>query len=250
MRLENKVAIITGAGGGMGLEFVKRFTEEGAKVVALDLNVDSVQDLLGEAKEHMVLKIDITNESQIRHMVDQVLDRFGRIDILANVAGIPQSATPVEDVTRETWDNILNVNVTAPFLLIQAVVPTMKKQNKGAILNISSIAAVRPRPGLNAYITSKGALLSLTEALALELAPHNIRVNAINPGPADTQMLGKFAAQGADVEEVKSTIYRDSVPLGRLIEPLDIANAAVYMCSDEAEIMTGSIVNVDGGRGL
>lgn len=144
----------------------------------------------------------------------------------------------------------MRVNSTAPFLTCRAAVPYMKKQGNGVIVNIASISMVRPRPGLNAYIASKGATVSFSQALAIELAEYGIRVNVVNPGPADTNMLAQFSAKEADVEATKDSIFKKSVPLGRLIKPIDIANSLVYLCSKEAAIVTGSVLNVDGGRGI
>lgn len=253
MRLKDKVIIITGAGGGMGLHTLKSFINEGAQVIGVDLNIEHVEKevQLSDAEDkHMAYACDITDEQKVNDLAAEVLHKYGRIDSLINLAGIAQQATPIEEVSIDQWHRLMNINTTSAFLLTKAVVPSMKKANKGSILNIGSIAALRPRPGLNAYIASKGALLSFTKALALELAPHHIRVNAINPGPADTQMLGEFAAKDANPDNVKKDIFASSVPLGRLIVPEDITSAAIYLCSDEAEIVTGSIFNIDGGRGL
>ncbi|MDQ0219263.1 glucose 1-dehydrogenase [Peribacillus cavernae] len=253
MRLNNKVVIITGAGGGMGLKTVTRFLEEGAKVVATDLTVDIIHEQLGgnaADDQLLIVKADITEDRDIEKLVQQTVNRFGGVDVLVNVAGIAQTATPIEDVSNETWDRIMSINTKSLFLTSRAVVPVMKKQKTGVIINVASIAAVRPRPGLNAYIASKGAALAFTQALAIELADHKIRVNAINPGPADTKMLGQFAAEGVNIEETKEAIFRNSVPLGELIQPEDIANAAVYLSSDEAKRVTGAIFNIDGGRGI
>ena len=250
MRLENKVAIITGAAGGMGMETVKHFLEEGASVVATDLNVDVVCDNFTGNKRLLTVKADITDDQQIEELVQKCLDHFGRVDILINIAGIAQAATPIEEVTNETWDRIMSINTKSLFLTSRAVVPAMKKRGKGVILNVASISAVRPRPGLNAYVASKGAAIAFSQALAIELADSNIRVNVINPGPSDTGMLSKFAAEGTDATEAKKTIFRNSVPLGELIDPEDIANAAVYLSSDEAKRVTGAVFNIDGGRGI
>ncbi|MDQ0338706.1 3-oxoacyl-[acyl-carrier protein] reductase [Caldalkalibacillus uzonensis] len=252
MRLEGKTMIVAGAGGGMGLKIVEFFLREGAQVAALDLNTDPLKQVFNDMDESrlIIAKVDVTSETAVTQAVQKVHNQWGKVNGLVHAAGIAQPATPVEEVSKEEWHRIIDVNVTSAFLLSKAVVPYMKQQQQGVIIPIASISSQRPRPGLNAYIASKGALVALAQALAIELAPFNIRVNALNPGPADTQMLGQFTAAGADVEETKESIYRQSVPLGRLIKPEDIAHAAVYLCSDEAQIVTGAILNVDGGRGL
>ena len=246
MRLENEVFVITGAQGGMGKETVKRFLEEGAFVAAVDLHVEGV----GETDRLLPIAADLTNEAAVANVFTKAYEKFGRIDGLINIAGIAQSATPIEEVSLADWEKIMRVNATAPFLTCRAATPYMKKQGNGVIVNIASISMVRPRPGLNAYVASKGAAVSFSQALAIELAEYGIRVNVVNPGPADTNMLGQFTARNADVETSKETIFKKSVPMGRLIQPIDIANSLVYLCSKEAAIVTGSVLNVDGGRGI
>lgn len=246
MRLENEVFVITGAQGGMGKETVKRFLEEGAFVAGVDLNVNGAH----ESERFLPLAADLTNEEAVANVFTKAYEKFGRIDGLINIAGIAQAATPIEEVSLADWEKIMRVNATAPFLTCREVTPFLKEQGNGVIINIASISMVRPRPGLNAYVASKGAVVSLTQALAIELAEYGIRVNVVNPGPADTNMLGQFTADGADIETTKETIFRKSVPLGRLVQPSDIANSLVYLCSKEAAIVTGSVINVDGGRGI
>ncbi|QZT34123.1 glucose 1-dehydrogenase [Caldalkalibacillus thermarum TA2.A1] len=252
MRLQGKTTIVTGAGGGMGLKIVEFFLREGAQVAALDLNTAPVKQAFNQADNSrlVVIEVDVTSESAVIQAVQEVVNRWGKVDALVHAAGIAQPATPVEEVTKAEWERIMAVNVTSAFLLSKAVIPYMKQQRQGVMVHIASIASQRPRPGLNAYIASKGALVALAQALAIELAPFNIRVNALNPGPTDTQMLGQFAADGTDSEQTKATVFKQSVPLGRLIKPEDIAHAAVYLCSDEAQMVTGAVFNVDGGRGL
>ncbi|WML31703.1 glucose 1-dehydrogenase [Neobacillus sp. OS1-32] len=246
MRLENEVFVVTGAQGGMGKETVKRFLEEGAIVVAVDLNVDGVE----ESDQLLPIAADLTKEEEVTNVFSTAVANFNRIDGLVNLAGIAQPATPIEEVSLADWEKIIRVNATAPFLTCRAAVPYMKKNGGGVIVNIASISMVRPRPGLNAYIASKGALVSFTQALAIELAEHGIRVNVVNPGPADTDMLGGFTAKEQDFEIIKESVFKKSVPMGRLIEPIDIANSLVYLCSKEASIVTGAVLNVDGGRGI
>ncbi|WP_251551263.1 SDR family NAD(P)-dependent oxidoreductase [Neobacillus muris] len=246
MRLENKVLVVTGAQGGMGKETVKRFIEEGAFVVAVDLNVDGVE----ETKTLLPIAADLTKEEEVSNVFSLALRKFERIDGLVNLAGIAQAATPIEEVSLADWEKIIRVNATAPFLTCRAAVSPMKQQGGGVIVNVASISMIRPRPGLNAYIASKGAVVSFSQALAIELAEYGIRVNVVNPGPADTSMLGKFSSKDADIESTKETVFKKSVPMGRLIDPLDIANSLVYLCSSEASIVTGAVLNVDGGRGI
>jgi 3-oxoacyl-[acyl-carrier protein] reductase len=235
----------------MGLETVKRFLEEGAEVAAADLNAENLtSEINADREKFLAVKTDISKQNQVEELVAKTIDRFGKIDVLINAAGIAQSATPIDEVTNDMWDRIMAINAKSLFLTSRAVIPAMRKQRSGVIVNVASISAVRPRPGLNVYVASKGAALAFTQALAIELAESRIRVNAINPGPADTGMLAQFTASGADVQETKDTIFRNSVPLGELIQPEDIANAAVYLSSDEAARVTGSIFNIDGGRGI
>jgi 3-oxoacyl-[acyl-carrier protein] reductase len=246
MRLENEVFVITGAQGGMGKEAVKRFLEEGAFVVAVDINVDGVE----ESDRLLPIAADLTKEEEVAKVFSAASEKFDRIEGLVNIAGIAQPVTPIEEVSLADWEKIMRVNSTALFLTCRAAVPYMKKQGNGVIVNIASISMVRPRPGLNAYIASKGAAVSFSQALAIELAEYGIRVNVVNPGPADTNMLGQFTSRDADIEVMKESVFKKSVPLGRLINPNDIANSLVYLCSKEAAIVTGSVINVDGGRGI
>ncbi|WP_368297550.1 SDR family NAD(P)-dependent oxidoreductase [Cytobacillus firmus] len=246
MRLQDEVFVVTGAQGGMGKETVKRFLEEGAYVAAVDLNVEGVE----KADRLLPIAGDLTKEEDVARIFSEASETFGKISGLVNIAGIAQSATPIEEVSFADWEKIMAVNATSLFLTCREAVPYMKKQGEGVIVNIASISMVRPRPGLNAYIASKGAAVSFSQALAIELAEYGIRVNVVNPGPADTGMLGQFTAKDADVEATKDAIFKKSVPLGRLIQPIDIANSLVYLCSKESAIVTGSVLNVDGGRGI
>jgi 3-oxoacyl-[acyl-carrier protein] reductase len=246
MRLHNEVFVITGAQGGMGKETVKRFLEEGAYVAAVDLNMEGVE----KTDRLLPIAADVTKEEDVAKVFSEVYETFGYINGLVNIAGIAQPATPIEEVTLEDWEKIMRVNATALFLTCREVTPYLKKQKEGVIVNVASISMVRPRPGLNAYIASKGAAVSLSQALAIELAECGIRVNVVNPGPADTNMLGQFTSKNSDVETTKETIFKKSVPLGRLIQPIDVAHSLVYLCSKEAAIVTGAVLHVDGGRGI
>jgi len=248
MAVEQQVIIVTGAGGGMGKAIIQEQLAKGNSVVGLDLSVASLTDLAQDALQ--CFEVNVLQEERVNDICKQVIDKYGRIDGLVNALGIAQAATPIEQVTMDEWNRLMDVNVKSLFITTKAVVSYMKERQKGSIVTIASISAVRPRPGLQAYIASKGAAECFTRAMAIELAPFQIRVNTIHPGPADTQMLGQFAAQGADIEQTKQNVFVQSVPLGRLVNPSDIAGAVNYLLSDDASMVTGTTLHVDGGRGL
>lgn len=251
--LEGKTAVVTGAASGMGKATARLFAEQGAQVVFADVNGEAAEKAAAgfDKNRARVIRTDVADVASVKAMVKGTLDAFGRVDVLVNCAGVPQAFTAIEELSLSEWDRIMSVNVKSIFLTAKYVVPIMKRRRSGSIVNIASIAGVRARPGLNAYCASKGAALQLTRALALELAPYQIRVNAINPGPAETPMLGKFLKDdAATAEEQKKKVFLDSVPLGRLVQPEDVAWAALYLASDLAKMVTGEILNVDGGRGI
>lgn len=251
--LQGKTAIVTGAASGMGKAIAKLFADEGASVILADLNKESaisVAQELPKGKGYAV-QTDVADDTSVAALVKETLEAYGSIDVLVNCAGVPQAFTPIEELTLEQWDRIMSVNTKSIFLTTRHAVPHMKEKGKGSIINIASIAGIRARPGLNAYCASKGAAIMLSKALAIELAPFQIRVNVINPGPAETPMLGKFInGDEAEVEAGKKDIFISSVPLGMLIQPEDIAQAALYLASDLSKIVTGEVMNVDGGRGI
>ncbi len=252
-RLAGKVAVITGGGSGFGQGTAALFAREGAAVVVVDINegaaratADGICAAGGVAR---AMTCDVTRSDLIRAVIEGTQAAYGRIDILCNNAGIPMSFTPIEDVDEALWDQLMAVNAKSVFLGCRAVVPLMKEQGDGVILNTASTAAVRPRPGLAPYNASKGAVVTLTRSLALELAPHKIRVNAINPVAGDTPMLkGFIGSEDPDAMTQGKQRFQDTVPLGRLSTPEDIAYAALYLCSNEASLLTGVCLDVDGGR--
>ncbi len=251
--LNGKTAIVTGAGSGMGKAIAQLFAKEGANVTFADLNYESAKTAARSTGLNRVqaIQADVTIDSDVANLVNQTMEAYDGLDIVINCAGVPQSFTSIEELTLEQWDLIMNVNTKSIFLTSKYAVPIMKQQKSGSIVNIASIAGIRARPGLNAYCASKGAAIMLTKALALELAPFKIRVNAINPGPADTPMIGKFLiGDEAQKEEGMKKIFQDSVPLGSLIQPEDIAQGALYLASDLSKIVTGEVLNIDGGRGI
>jgi len=246
MRLKDKVAIITGAASGFGEGMAKRFAEEGAKIVVADLNVKGAQRVAGQIGDNAVsVQTDVSQASEIEQMVETAMQSFGRIDIMVNNAGYTHRNGDMLGVDEETFDLITAVNMKAIYHTARFVVPIMERQGGGTILTTASTAGLRPRPGLTWYNASKGWAITATKSMAVELAPKNIRVNCLCPVAGETGMLAQF--MGEDTPE-KRALFRASIPLGRLSTPLDIANAALWLVSDEAEFITGVALEVDGGR--
>lgn len=245
--VENKVIVVTGAGGGMGLQVVQDLLEKGAIVVALDIKTDAVGGV--EHTNLRVKQVDLLNENSIQSIFKEINDEFHRIDGLVNIAGIAQAAKSIVDVELTEWNRLININATATFLTCKEAIRYMREAKSGSIINIGSVSVTRPRPGLQSYVASKGAVEAFSKALALEAAPYNVRVNVIHPGPADTQMLGQFSSQKGEVV-LNKDIFAESVPLGRLIKPSDISATVVHLLSDAAQIITGSVIHVDGGRNI
>ena len=246
MRLQGKVAIVTGAGSGFGEGIAKTFAREGAKVIVGDI-VDEggrrVADEIGAAARYV--RADVTKGADVKAMVDAAISEFGGLDILVNNAGFAHTNRPMLEVDEETFDRIFAVNVKGIYHGAMAAIPAMRERGAGVILNIASTAGVRPRPGLTWYNGSKGAAITITRSMAVELAPDRIRVCAINPVAGETGMLATFLGQ--DTEE-RRAMFKATIPLGRFSQPKDIANAALFLCSDEAEFLTGVCLEVDGGR--
>ena len=247
MRLADKVAVVTGGGSGFGAAICRRFAEEGARVVVVDCQ-DAGAVVAGELGDAAVFcRADVARDVDAKAMIGTAVDRFGRLDILINNAGAPQAPQPFVETTEDDWDRLFAVNAKAIFLAARQAVPIMRRQGGGVILNTVSVAAIRPRPNLLAYNSSKGAALVATKSMAIELAADRIRVNAVCPGPGDTPMLATFV--GGDSEAHRAG-FLSTIPLGRLCAPGDVANAMVYLASDEAAFVTGVVLEVDGGRCL
>ena len=251
MRLKDRVAIVTGAGSGIGAASAIAMAREGARVLVVDINdaavkktVEQIEKAGGQAAG---ARADVTRAADNQSIVEQAVARWGRLDIFFANAGVPQWKTDIEDVEEKTFDQIFAVNVKGVWLGAKYALPVMKKQRRGVYLITSSTSAIRPRPGGQTYAASKGAVITLTKALALEAAPHGVRVVAIAPVATHTPMLPTFMNK-VEVDEEGLRQYIATVPLGRLNEPQDLANTAVFLASDDAAMITGSCVEVDGGR--
>jgi len=243
------VAVVTGGGSGFGEGIARRYAQEGAKVVVSDINEEAARRVAGVIKQQggnaIHVKTDVAKRADVKAMVKATLDAHGRIDIMVNNAGVTHRNQPLLDVPEEMFDKIFNVNVKAIYLATLEVVPLFRKQGGGVIINTASTAGLRPRPGLTWYNASKGAVITMTKSMAVELAPDKIRVNALCPVAGETAMLHEF--MGGDTPENRAK-FKASIPLGRLSTPEDIANAALYLASDEASLITGVAFEIDGGR--
>ncbi|RFU12771.1 SDR family oxidoreductase [Rhodobacteraceae bacterium W635] len=244
MRLEGKTAIVTGAASGFGAGIARRFAADGAKVMVVDLNEEAAA-AVAEEIGGLAQVADVANAESVRAMAGAAIAAWGRVDVLVNNAGITHTPQPLETVTEADFDKVFAVNAKSVYLTAREIVPHMKDAGAGAILNVASTAGVSPRPNLNWYNASKGWMITATKAMAVELAPFGIRVNAVNPVAGETPLLKSF--MGEDTPEIR-TKFLSTIPLGRFSTPEDIAGAALYLCSDDAGMVTGVAMEVDGGR--
>ena len=244
MRLQGKRAVVTGAGSGFGAGIASRFRAEGANVVVADINFPAAQKIADEIGAHP-METDVAKGASIDALIAMARQQMGGIDILVNNAGVTHLPTPMEKVSEDDFDRVFAVNCKSVYLTARALVPVFKDQRNGTILNIASTAGVSPRPKLNWYNASKGWMNTATKAMAVELAPFGIRVNALNPVAGETPLLASF--MGEDTPEMREK-FLATIPLGRFSTPRDLANAALFLCSDEADMITGTCLEVDGGR--
>lgn len=246
MRLEGKTAIVTGGASGFGEGIVRRFVTDGARVVIADLNGEGAAKLAEElGAPALGLEADVTITADVDNMVSAALEFGGGVDILVNNAGMGHTPQPLESLPEELFDRLLQVNIKSIYRTAQRVVPIMKKADGGAILNMASTAGVSPRPNLTWYNASKGWVITATRSMAVELAGSGVRVNALNPVAGETPMLKTF--MGEDTPEIRAK-FLASIPIGRFSTPDDMGAAAAFLCSDDASMITGVALEVDGGR--
>ena len=247
MRLNNQVAIVTGAASGFGAEIARQYIHEGAKVALADINEAGAKALAAELGANaLAVRCDVTQRADIDALVARTVQQFGTLDIVVNNAGWTHNNQPLLGVDEATFDKVFNINVKSIFHMTHAVVPIFRAKKHGVILNIGSTAGIRPRPGLTWYNASKGAVNLMSKSMAVELAPDNIRVNAICPVMGATGLLEAFMGMPDTPENRKKFIA--TIPMGRLSTPKDIAKAAVFLASSDAEFITGVEFPVDGGR--
>ena len=244
MRLEGKTAIVTGAGSGFGAGIARIFAREGAQVMVADINAAAALTIADEIGG-IACTVDVANGASVAAMAKAAREAWGRIDILVNNAGITHLPQPMEDVSEAEFDRVLAVNAKSVYLTAREILPGMKAARSGAILNIASTAGLSPRPRLNWYNASKGWMITATKTMAVELAPAGVRVNALCPVAGETPLLASF--MGEDTPEMRAK-FLSTIPLGRFSTPQDMGEAAAFLCSDAAAMITGVAMEVDGGR--
>ena len=244
MRLEGKTALITGSGSGFGAGIARTFAREGAKAIIADIDIEAAKGVASELGAEAV-EVDVADGRSVERMAGEVFSGDGGLDILVNNAGVTHLPKPMEEVSEADFDRVFAVNCKAVYLAARHIVPRMKRAGGGAILNVASTAGVSPRRNLSWYNASKGWMITATKTMAVELAEFGIRVNALAPVAGETPLLKSFL--GEDTPEMRAK-FLSTIPLGRFSVPEDMGSAACFLCSDEASMITGAILNVDGGR--
>ena len=250
MRLADKVAVVTGAGSGFGAGIATRFAEEGARIVAADINGDGaariVEDIRNAGGTAVAVTADVSKGDEMAKIIAAAVDEFGGLDVVVNNAGTTHKNRPMLEVDESTYDHVFAVNVKSVYHSAIHAVPVFRRQGRGSFINIASTAGIRPRPGLTWYSATKGAVITMTKAMAVELAPDNIRANAVNPVVSATGLLKDFLP-GEDTPEARAKFVA-TIPLGRMSTPRDVAAACLFLASADAEFLTGVCLEVDGGR--
>ena len=244
MRLRGKTAIVTGAGSGFGAGIARKFAAEGAKVMVADINTAAARTVAEEISG-ISQTVDVADAASVATLADAARAAFGDPDILVNNAGVTHLPAPLDTIGEAEFDRVFLVNCKSVYLTARAFVPAMKSRGTGAILNVASTAGLSPRPRLNWYNASKGWMITATKTMAVELAPDGVRVNAICPVAGETPLLKSF--MGEDTPEMRAK-FLSTIPMGRFSTPEDMGNAAAFLCSDEAAMITGVALEVDGGR--
>lgn len=244
MRLQGKTAIVTGGASGFGAGIVRKFAAEGATVLIADLNMDLAEEVAKEVGG-IAAMVDVSSNASVQSLAEIAEARLGVPDILVNNAGVTHLPMPMQDVGEDEFDKVFAVNCKSVYLTARHFVPLMTAAGQGAILNVASTAGLSPRPKLNWYNASKGWMITATKTMAVELAPSRVRVNAICPVAGETPLLKSF--MGEDTPEIRAK-FLSTIPIGRFSTPEDMGNAACFLCSDEASMITGAALEVDGGR--
>ena len=253
MRFQDKIAVVTGAASGFGAAIAKCFAAEGASVVVADLDEvggkEVAADILESGGAALFARADVSQADQVKAMIDTAVAEYGGLDILVNNAGFSHRMMPLWDLPEEDYDRVFAVNTKGVYLGAKYAVPALQKRGGGVIVNTASIGAVAPRPGVTAYNATKGAVVTMTRGLAMEVAPYKIRVNAVNPVASDTAFFKGALGVDAVPEPIRKGLI-EGIPLGRLSEPLDVANAVLFLASEDASFITGVCLEVDGGRSI
>jgi 3-oxoacyl-[acyl-carrier protein] reductase len=244
VRLEGKTALVTGGASGFGAGIARKFRAEGAHVMIADINAEAVE-AMGTVLGASAVAVDVGSDASVGHMAAAALGEFGHLDILVNNAGVTHLPEALEDVSEFDFDRVFRVNAKSVYLTARHLVPAMKERGRGVILNIASTAGLSPRPRLSWYNASKGWMITATKAMAVELAPFGVRVNALCPVAGETPLLKSFL--GEDTPEMRAK-FLATIPIGRFSTPQDLGAAAAFLCSDEADMLTGVALEVDGGR--
>lgn len=253
MRFQDRVAVVTGAGSGFGAAIAKQLAGEGAKVLVADIDEaggkDVVAAITASGGTAAFRKVDVSNAEQVEAMIGAAASELGGLDLLVNNAGFSHRTTPLWELSEEDYDRVFAVNTKGVFLGCKYAVPVMKESGGGVIVNTASIGAVAPRPGVTVYNATKGAVVTLTRGLAGEVAPFGIRVNAVNPVAADTHFMKGALGVDSLNDAIKGALTA-GIPMGRLAEPADVADAVLFLASDQARFLTGVCLDVDGGRSI